>query len=385
MRENKDVITETKNIVRIDSTAQAGERKIVKYLDDRFDSSPVEFDVDIQQVDPEDTSRQNIVARAGNPERGTVMLTGHLDVVPAIESDWSVPPFELTRNGDRLVGRGTTDMKGSLAGMLIAAEEYLTSADDPGEVVLAFVAAEETGGAGTQRLVERGIDADAAILGEPTNLTIGRANKGAVRYDIIIEGESAHSGRPDRGINATSLVPDIITALESFDAELNNYTHELLEPRSTVTVTGISGGTAPNIVPNQVTVTFDWRYLPNMPDNSEWYDTKINGMLDEISDEALTISLNRWNFKPAAGIDSTAPIVSAIEEALETAHCEKRHTGFNAGTDAGYLSSEGIPTVLFGPGSIENEAHTVEESVSVEELVTSVDIYHGGIKSFFQR
>jgi len=383
MRQEDDVIAEAEDLVSIRSTASSGERELVESLRDRFESSPVAFDIEIQGIDGEDPARQNIIARAGDPARGTLLLTGHLDVVPAVESDWSVPPFALTRSEDRLIGRGIADMKGSLASMLLAAEEYLSTAATPGEVILAFVAKEETGGDGTRELVRRGIDADAAILGEPTNLTIGRANKGAVRYDVVFEGESAHSGRPDRGINAISAVPDLLKELAAFDTDLDAYTHDLLCPASTVTVTELSAGTAPNIVPNQATVTFDWRFFPDMPTDPEWYDAQIRDIVDDLPHDDVAVSIDRWNFKPAAGIESGATIVSAIEAALGSVERDRRHTGFNAGTDAGYLVSAGIPTVLFGPGSIENEAHTVDESVSAEELRLSRDVYREAISWFF--
>lgn len=381
------VIEAAGEAVSIRTTTPPGERALVEYYLERFEDSPIEFDVETQRVDPDDPSRLNVIARTGDPGRGTLLLTGHLDVVPAVESEWSVPPFELTRRGDRLFGRGIADMKGSLASMLLATEAYVEAAETPGEVVLGFVADEETGGEGTQELVDRGIDADAAILGEPTSLTIGRANKGAARYDVTVRGESAHSGRPDQGTNAVSAVPQIVERLEALDAELREYTHELLAPRSTVTVTKLSGGTAPNIVPGEATVTFDWRFVPGMPTDPGWYDERIEAAIGEVTidGEPADCSIERWNFKPAAGIDADEPVVDALEAALDRVGLEVEHTGFNAGTDAGYLEAAGIPTVLFGPGSIEGEAHTVDESMAVEELVTAVDAYEYAIEAFFER
>jgi acetylornithine deacetylase ArgE len=383
----RSVIDEARRLVSVRTTTPPGEGKLVEYFVDRFEESPIEFDVETQRIDPDDPSRQNVIARAGSPARGTLLLTGHLDVVPAVESEWSVPPFELTRREDRLLGRGIADMKGALASMLLATEEYFAATDDPGEVVLGFVADEETGGQGSQELVRRGIEADAAILGEPTSLTIGRANKGAARYDVAVRGESAHSGRPDQGTNAVSAVPRIIERLEALDDELQTYTHELLVPRSTVTVTQLSGGTAPNIVPGEATVTFDWRFLPGMSTEPEWYDEKVEAAIGDVTidDEPADISIERWNFKPAAGIDADEPVVEALEAAIDRVGLEAKHTGFNAGTDAGYLIQDGIPTVLFGPGSIEGEAHTVDESLAVEELVTAVDAYENAIEAFFGR
>lgn len=379
------VIDEAREIVSIQTTTPPGERELVEYYLDRFEDSPVNFDVEVQEIDPEDPSRRNVIARAGDPAHGTLLLTGHLDVVPAVESEWSAPPFGLTRRGDRLIGRGIADMKGSLATMLLATEAHFEGSDDPGEIVLGFVGDEETGGRGTQEMVRRGIDADAAILGEPTSLRIGRANKGAARYDVTVRGESAHSGRPDQGTNAVSAVPQIIERLEALDEELKAYTHELLVPRSTITVTQLSGGTAPNIVPGEATVTFDWRFFPGMSTDPEWYDERVESALEGITidGEPADLSIDRWNFKPAAGIDADAPVVAALEAALSGVGLEVEHTGFNAGTDAGYLIEDGIPTVLFGPGSIEGEAHTVDESIDVEELITAVGAYGSAISAFF--
>jgi acetylornithine deacetylase/succinyl-diaminopimelate desuccinylase family protein len=381
------VIEEARELVSVRTTTPPGEGELVEYFLDRFDESPVEFDVETQRIDSEDLSRQNVIARAGDPAYGTLLLTGHLDVVTAVESEWSVPPFDLTRHGDRLLGRGIADMKGALASMLLATEVYFAATDEPGEVVLGFVADEETGGLGTQEMVRRGIEADAAILGEPTNLTIGRANKGAARYDVTVRGESAHSGRPDKGTNAVSAVPEIIERLEALDDGLEAYTHELLVPRSTVTVTQLSGGTAPNIVPGEATVTRAWRFSPGMPTDPEWYDDEVETAIGEVTIDGVPaeVSIDRWNFKPAAGIDADEPVVQALEAALDRIGLDAEHTGFNAGTDAGYLIEGGIPTVLFGPGSIEGEAHTVDESMAVEELVTAVDAYERAIEAFFER
>lgn len=381
------VIEEARELVSVPTVnPPGGEAELVEYLVDRFEASPVEFDIETQRIHPDDPDRQNVVARAGDPTRGTLLLTGHIDVVPATEAEWSVPPFELTRRGDRLVGRGIADMKGPLAGMLLGVESYFASTDAPGEVILAFVGDEEAGGRGTRELVRQGIDADAAILGEPTNLTVGRANKGALRYDVTVRGESVHSGRPDQGTNAASAVPGIVGRLEALDDEMATHTHELLVPSSTVTVTRISCGTAPNIVPGEVTITFDWRFLPGMSSDPEWYDRKVEEAITGITieDEPVDPVIDRWNFKPAADIAADEPVVGALEAALDGIGSDIEHTGFNAGTDAGYLSGAEIPTVLFGPGSIEGQAHTVDESIDVAELTASVGAYEGAIEAFFE-
>jgi len=121
------------------------EGALAEYFVDRFEASPVEFDIKRQEVQP---GRPNVVARAGDPAKGSLLLTGHMAVVPASPNDWSADLFELQRENARLIGRGTADMKGALAAKLVAAEAFLTEYDDTGEVILAFTVDEEVGGSG---------------------------------------------------------------------------------------------------------------------------------------------------------------------------------------------------------------------------------------------
>jgi succinyl-diaminopimelate desuccinylase len=169
-----DLLTEI--VARETVNPPGNEGALADYFD-WFEASSVEFDVELQEVH---SGRPNVIARAGDPARGSLLLTGHMDVVPASSDDWSEDPFELQRENDRLIGRGTADMKGALAAKLVAAEAFLTEYDDTGEVILAFTVDEEVGGSGTRALVESGIEADAAIIGEPTQLHVAIAEYGAV-------------------------------------------------------------------------------------------------------------------------------------------------------------------------------------------------------------
>ena len=144
---SKELINLAGTLVGYKSVNPPGdEQRIADFLVDRLERSSAAFSVHRQSVRP---GRSNVIARAGDPERGSLLLTGHMDVVPAASGSWRGDPFELHQHEDRLVGRGIADMKGALAAKLLAAEAFLDDADTPGEVILAFVVDEEVGGKGT--------------------------------------------------------------------------------------------------------------------------------------------------------------------------------------------------------------------------------------------
>ena len=360
------------------------EAELVTSLVERLESSPVEFEIETTEVKP---NRPNLVARAGDPAEGTLLLTGHMDTVPANADDWEHDPYELHRDGDRIVGRGTSDMKCSLAAKILAAESYLLGDDPSGEVVLAFAIDEERGGSGTQALVEAGIEADGAILGEPTDLNVGIAHKGAARYEITVRGKNAHSGRPDKGVNAILKIQRVIARLEAFDQEMREVRHERLTPGSSVNVTEVSGGLAPNVIPAVASVTVDWRFLPGMSTDPTWYDEQLERVLSDLTldGEPIDVEINRWDFGRAVESSTDAPVVDAVQRAAQEVGCPGEYIGFNAGTDARYLVHDAnIPTAIFGPGHIERDAHTVNESIRVDDLVATARTYERAIELFFE-
>ncbi|TYL36175.1 hypothetical protein CV102_23830 [Natronococcus pandeyae] len=350
------------------------ERRVVDALLERLDRSPIEFDVETHEALPD---RENVVARAGNSDRGSVLLTGHTDVVPAAADDWSGDPYELREEDGHLVGRGAADMKGALATKIVAAESYLASTDDPGEVILAFVVDEEWDGKGTQTLVERGLTADYAIIGEPTRLQTCVAQKGVARYELAVRGVSAHSGTPQEGEDAVLAAGRLLTAFESMNEELETETsHALLAPE-TITVTEITGGTAPNVVADRATLTVDWRFLPGHDRSPERFDERVSRLIRETDLGAdVEVSVERLVFARAGEIDPGHELVETAVESAADVGVESAPVGFNAATDARFLLHDAeIPTVLFGPGSIADDAHTVDESVAVSELEATAKTY----------
>lgn len=379
-RSTADVVELARRLVNEPSENPPGEEAgVAAVLRDRLESSPVEFSVETTEVLPD---RPNVVATAGDPSRGHVLLTGHTDVVPADPDQWTGHPYELATTDGRLVGRGISDMKGSLAAKVVAAESYLSRTADPGAVTLAFVVDEEHLGRGTQALVADGVEAEYAILGEPSRLDVCVAQKGVVRYRVTVEGESAHSGTPDEGRNAISGARRLADRFESLDARRRSETdHPHLTPE-TVTVTEIEGGTAPNVVPDVATLTVDWRTLPTEGRSPEPYDETVDRICSAVRAEtALSIEVERTVFARGVEVDPDHELVTELLKSASDVDVDASAVGFNAATDARFLVHEaGVPTVLFGPGSIADDAHTVDESIDRTALSDTVSTYERALE-----
>lgn len=378
MSESEAVALTRELVDRVSENPPGNELAVATYLQERLVDSPVPFEIEFYDVEP---NRPNVVARAGDSAKGTVLLAGHMDVVPADADAWSGDPYELRERDGRIVGRGTSDMKAALAAKLLATERYYEATDNPGEVVLGFVVDEEANGAGTNALVKRSLEADAAIVGEPTELNVCVAQKGVARYEVTVRGESGHSGRPDDAVNAIVGMRRVLERIEALDDRLREETaHEYLAPE-TVTVTEIEGGIAPNVVPDRATATIDWRFLPGTT-SPDPFDRRLREAVEDaiLADNPVDIRLERTVFARAAEVPADHNLVRTVIGATESVGIPADPVGFNAATDARFLIHDaGIPTVLFGPGSIDRDAHTVDESIRVADLETTVETYRAAL------
>lgn len=358
------------------------ESQVADWLVDRLDSSRVPITVERTEVEP---GRPNVVARVGNPERGSILLTGHTDVVPANPEDWASDPYEPEVRDGRLFGRGTADMKGALAAKIIATERYVEHTDEPEEVILAFVVDEENNGLGIQALIEAGLDADVALIGEPTGMNVCTAIKGVSRYKVTVRGESCHSGKPDEGRDAIRGLKEVLDRVVTLDDELEPTSHPVLANED-ATVTEVDGGIAPNVVADSATATVDWRFHPGTT-VPEPFDERLSEVLEGVTVDGkpLDVSYDRSVFARAGETDPNHPLVTATLDSGRQAGADTELVGFDAATDARYLIHDaGIPTVHFGPGSITDDAHTVDESVSVDELVQTVSVYETLLDRVFE-
>jgi acetylornithine deacetylase len=270
--------------------------------------------------------------------------------------------------GDRLHGRGAYDMKSGLAAALLAARE-LASAGLAGDVVVAAVADEEHASLGVQEVLES-VDADAAIVTEPTELELIVAHKGFVWTEVELAGRAAHGSRPEQGVDAIVGAGPILTGLGELDAALGARTHALLG-RGSVHASLIEGGAEMSSYPARCVIGLERRTLPGETAAAVEAEvaeliaaaTAANAEL-EASQRTLLV---REPFEVSHDADVVQATAAAAAEVLGEAPAL---AGAPYWADAAFIAAAGIPTVMFGAGG--RGAHAVEEWVSVEDTVAVV-------------
>jgi len=303
--------------------------------------------------------RDNLIARLTprGPVQRRILLAPHLDTVPGEDAQFT----PVTKAG-RLHGRGACDTKGAVAAMFSALCELAHGARRPAhtEVIFAGLVDEEHGQAGSRALVKAGVQADLAIVGEPTRLGVITAHKGNVWLRLTTTGKAAHGATPHLGRNAILPMVPVVTALENdYRAELARRAHPLLGS-PTVNVGSIHAGAQPNIVPDTCVIEVDRRTLPGESEA---------GVLREI-----TALLRARKLKAEVGSLKTAPCPALetnaeqplVREFLRAAG-QKRPLGAHYFCDAAVLAGGGMPSVVFGPGDIA-QAHTADEWVELEQV-----------------
>lgn len=379
---------------RYDKMAEDFLRQMVPYqtVNEPGNEKPLaEFIADILKAEGFSTeiqviaaNRANVVARLGNSDR-KVILSGHLDVVPA-GAGWSMDPFVVTEQADRFYGRGVCDMKGGIAAMMAAAIKIKREGTlKDTELALAFVADEEINGLGTKYFVnhfEKGVD-NLTVLGEPTENQIFIAHRGVVRLRVSIKGRQCHSGRPEDGINALTMMGRFLVEVERLNQEKQRLLQPIL-PAPTVAATRASGGIKDNVVPGDAQIILDFRTVPG--DTAEKLATETYGILDK----ALGGMGCTWTVEPFIDVlpgltPADAESVQVAKAAYQKACSEKPHVGyFTACCDMSCLTSHGFNTVIMGPGNIA-QAHTLDEYVEKEQLSMAVSIYEQIVLEFQSR
>ncbi len=328
-------------------------------------------DVEWQEIVPK---RINAVGRFTFGPGPTLLFNSHLDVVPVDDRVQFSPEI---RDG-RLYGRGACDAKGSLAAMLHACEQLLSS-DRPtrGTLIVAGVSDEEVAGLGTRWLVGAGgVRAEAAIVGEPTMNQVHLGCRGAYRARVRFFGHAVHSSDPSQGENAIYRAARFALAVEAWHARIAER-----PARPTVSATVIHGGSKVNIIPDACDVEVDRRLGPG--EQVADGERELQACIDSLREADPRL---RWSIepigtpKPSAQLDADHPLAQ-----LALAMAEQVQGGFfRGGTDVPYLADAGIPAVILGPGSID-QAHTADEWVSVAELERAATLYERVARAFFQR
>jgi acetylornithine deacetylase/succinyl-diaminopimelate desuccinylase-like protein len=267
-------------------------------------------------------------------------------------------------------------MKAGIAALIMAVRNLKNSHFRlKGSIVLACVADEEGGQAGSKALAKAGIQADYALVAEPSQLIPVIAHRGRRIYEFVSSGKTAHAALPENGVNAITPMLDFLQSILAKASRFSQPVHPLLGS-STFTLTTIQGGSAINSVPDRCRATIDFRHLPEH-DPAE-VDREIQAILDETARRHPQAGLD-WQAlfsSPALQCPQDMPVVRALRSAtLQLFGYDPGVKGYQATTDAGVLSAHmGIPTVVCGPGDL-RQAHQPDEKVEVMELYKGVQIY----------
>jgi succinyl-diaminopimelate desuccinylase len=327
----------------------------------------------------EDT-RTSVIARlGGNKSKDPLCLTGHLDVVPLGTRKWTKDPFSGETDGGKLYGRGSSDMKAGVAGMLIAARSFAKKLEGTPGVVLVLTASEENGCIGSKHLAklpELMGKAGAMVVGEPTSNYPMVGHKGSVKFRAHFHGVSAHGSMPHLGDNAIYKAMRAIAKLENFD--FHTHAHPVMG-MPTLNVGTVQGGSGVNLVPDLATVGVDIRVVPGM-DNAE-VARQMRELLGEGVDfELMTDAQPVWTEPQHEWMQRVYEICRPVLKE------DPQPRSAPYGTDAANLRKVWgpVPTVVLGPGEA-GMAHQTDEYCNMERIRESVAIYEQIIEDWCKK
>jgi acetylornithine deacetylase len=367
MSSSRDLL---QTLVAFDTTSRESNLQLIEFVRDYL----ARFDVPCELIYNEQRSKANLFATIGPAQLPGIVLSGHTDVVPVDGQPWTVAPFELTERDGKLYGRGTADMKGYIA-CVLALVPSLVKASLRRPVHIALSYDEEIGCLGVRSLLteleKRPVKPMLCIIGEPTELkpVLGHKGKLAMRCDI--HGEACHSAYAPLGVNAIEYAAELIGELGRIGTRLKAPEHHDARfdpPFSTVQTGVISGGKALNIVPADCRFDFEIRALPSH-DPSEvaqslqaYAEQHVLPRMRAVSEQS-EIRFSELSAYPGLATDAHSEAAELI-----AMFCGSREFGTVAfGTEGGLFDAAGIPTVVCGPGSMD-QGHKPDEFVSLEQL-----------------
>lgn len=362
-------------LISFDTTSWKSNLELIDYVRNYLEGHGVKSRI----LFNEEKSKANIFATIGpcgeGSERSGIILSGHSDVVPVTEQNWTSDPFALIQRGSKVYGRGSCDMKGFIACVLAAVPDFMAAPlKEP--IHLGFSYDEETGCTGVKSMVEMVRDMPvkprACIVGEPTLMKVVNSHKGICHILTRVYGLESHSST-DKGINAVMLAADMIGYISELAEEMRHRTPEVEgfePPYTTVHVGRIKGGTAANITPSYC--EFEWDYRPVPGADEDEILKRFNAYVeDKIIPQmrARSAEYGRVETELMARVPLLLPQTGSDAETLVLALAKQNTMGVvSYGTEAGHFQgTAGVPTVVCGPGSI-LQAHRPDEYIELSEI-----------------
>lgn len=327
--------------------------------------------------------RSNVLARFDPPQASmTVLLDAHIDTVPV--DGMTIPPFEPEVRDSRVYGRGACDVKGGLAAMLWAFRRLVREQPASGaSVIMSCTCDEESTTLGIRDLVSYWTEPgrsqlvttrpDAAIIAEPTELDVVVAHRGASRWILRTAGRACHSSDPTQGTNAIYRMGRVLEALEEYAALLGDKVdpHPLCGP-ATLSVGRIYGGASVNVVPDECAIEIDRRVIPG--EDPEAAVADVHEFLSSRLDFDVTFD-PPFLIGPTLSNDNNSWLSDSLLQRIADVDGDHKALGVPYGTHASRTCGAGVPSVVFGPGSID-QAHTKDEWIDIDQLEKASEVYY---------
>lgn len=355
-------------LVAFDTTSRLSNLALIEWVEAYLDG----FGITGTRVPNAEGNKANFYATIGPDVEDGVILSGHSDVVPIDGQDWSSDPWTVTERGDKLHGRGTSDMKAFIA-LALAAVPLFQKAKRPVHLALSYD--EEVGCKGAPSLIAsiaKHVPAPAlAIVGEPTSMAVVTGHKGIALHEVRVRGHEAHSSLTHLGVSANNVAIGLMNELMMLAEELKaqaDTDSPFTPPHATLTVGTMQGGTASNILARDCRFVFDLRCPPGQDplvilapfiERVAAVDTELKAVFLHCG-----VSVERLSHTPAL-----TPVPDGPAEAFV-----RSLTGDNGpalavsyAAEAGQFAEAGFATVLCGPGSIE-QAHQPDEWIALDQI-----------------
>ncbi|HSD43983.1 MAG TPA: acetylornithine deacetylase [Burkholderiales bacterium] len=361
-------------LVGFDTTSRDSNLGLIEWVRDWLGG----FGVESRLTYDESGKKANLFATIQKGTRPGIVLSGHSDVVPVDGQPWDTDPFKATLKDDRIYGRGSADMKSYLACALAMTPRFL-AADLKCPVHLALSYDEELGCMGVRGLIadlaQAGVRPAGCIIGEPTSMQPVVAHKGKRAYKCCFRGREAHSALTPQGVNAIEYAAKLVVYIRHMaermrDCEQRDNGFDV--PFTTLQTGVIKGGTASNIVPRDCEVHFEFRYLPGA--DPEALEAEIKAYAERVLlPEMRAVDPETFiSFETKAEIPGLDPSVERAEQDRVTSLAQALARNQSVAkvayaTEAGLFQRAGIPSIICGPGSIE-QAHKPNEFIALEQV-----------------
>lgn len=348
--------------------------------------------IDAELIEEPDPDRAQVAARVGAADGPTVVLNGHLDVVPTGDRDrWSVDPYAGTIEDGRLYGRGSADMKTAVAIAMCLLRELapeLRSGELPGSVVFHAAMGEETADPGTKTLLERGYGGDFGIVLEPTDFRVATSTMGLAVYRIAVHGESTHASQPDTGENPIDAARPLLDEIDDYDQTLQRL-DPTLAGAARATVTEFESGVGSNlgVIPDTATLVLDRRVPPG--ESIDAVDSEVHALLDRVrTNHGVNATIERIQTYESSSIPTDHPLARLLRErsaeAVGSGGGVGEPWGIEAATDArNFINDAEIPAATWGPGRLA-EAHTADESISLADAAVGREVLAGVVRTLLR-